>query len=107
MNKAALIALAERCEKASGPDRKLDDALYPGRIGTKEPRIPRYSGSIDAAMTLLPKGFTLDIDATAPEMGVDATLHGQGRVKIKGSGDTIPLALCSAALRAISKGEGE
>jgi hypothetical protein len=61
-----LIALAERCEAATGPDRELDIAMLP-LIGLSLERVggfydsnnhavplPRFSASLDAAMTLAP-----------------------------------------------------
>jgi hypothetical protein len=81
--KPSLLELAERCEKAAGPDRDLDIALalaqpnrffnagpyYEGaadRIGVIQPDgtrslpgqgpdmlVPRYTASLDAAMTLV------------------------------------------------------
>ncbi len=51
-----LLELAERCEKASGSDRTLDDlivdvALFEDEIGDRDPT-PRFTTSLDAAMTL-------------------------------------------------------
>ena len=84
---AELLDLAERCEKATGPDRELDvtialaqpDRFFnagpqydgaPDSIGTIDPSdgsqsipgnahdmlVPRYTSSLDAAMTLVPEG---------------------------------------------------
>lgn len=69
-----LIELAERVERATGPDRELDRAVAEAlgwtricsipsgymavRPGEKvEYRLPKFSRSMDAAMTLAPKGF--------------------------------------------------
>ena len=55
--RTALTALIERLEKATGPDRKIDDALHEL---TPKPRVVeplKYTRSIDAALTLVPAGF--------------------------------------------------
>jgi hypothetical protein len=112
-----LLKLAERCEQATGPDRELDAAAHTATTGF-EPRIggigwakgelvvplcpgwgplPRYTASLDAAMTLVPEGWlwARDIDcifclyppeSTSPEIGFHS--------------ERAALALCAAALRA-------
>lgn len=111
-------------EKAEGPSRKLDEAivvsLYPraqfrtdeGYIDpivfhaeplvTQKAMLPRYTASIDAALTLVPDGMewsltTLYGEATA-EVGLNNTtgMHSTGRRK----DGNVAIALCIAALRA-------
>ena len=116
--------LAERCEQATGPDRELDclivetfgwKRIAKGRLFFREiwwergndrlwlPQIPKLTVSLDAAMTLVPEGWErFDVDATAPELGIDWTLHGPMKDEAKGTADTPALALCAAALRAIA-----
>lgn len=61
MDKATLIALAERVEKAQGPDRELD-AEIAAATGTAVKRdwdadwAPHYCASLDAAAALVPEG---------------------------------------------------
>ena len=84
----ALLALAERCEAATGVDRGLDadiaramgwrfaaeghpigDTWYnPARRAFP---LPRYTANLDAAMTLVPEGA---------QFYVDSGLHGRGRL---------------------------
>lgn len=64
--------LIERLERASGPDRGLDGEIYcldpvvaplwpHWTLFQREELTPRYTGSLDAAMTLLPEGTYLQI----------------------------------------------
>lgn len=80
----ALIELAERCEKATGPDRELDqelfDLLWPLRslngltwreggtrgILTSDALTPRYTSSLDAAMSLVPEGWLIEKQGEYP-----------------------------------------
>jgi hypothetical protein len=88
MNGETLLALAERVEKASGPDRELDAEIwvrihhpeyrFPGEVVNRRPsdwqeaagrfnhdgyggeyQRPAYTSSLDAAMTLLPPTLRL------------------------------------------------
>jgi hypothetical protein len=69
-----LEQLALRCEGASGPDRELDALIFASTLDLTNTRIasiedwaaeavrgkwnwPRYTASIDAAMTLVPEGW--------------------------------------------------
>jgi hypothetical protein len=92
MTKAEIIALAERCEGAEGPDRELDANIYqalhphmhpikalpvgrffnPSRISERiaaqyitsgTALAPYYTASLDAAMTLVPSGFLWTMDS--------------------------------------------
>lgn len=124
--KAALLALAERCER-EGPSRELDSAIYrdavapwrnvawlEGRQIIQKPDgtwerwpPPHYTTSIDAAVTLVPEGWCISLGSTC-QGHWRAKLHqcGEGRgaqahqdyynPHIKSG----PLALCAAALRA-------
>lgn len=118
-----LLELAERCEQAEGPDRELDALIHcahdPGyRIvrwatiafvsgnGGHATNPINYSGSLDAAMTLVPEGWNgnLGFIPTRPRYWVelarpehDPLLVGKysGR-----SNHSAALALCAAAFRA-------
>lgn len=74
-----IVGLAERCEKAEGPDRELDkaivlalkpEAMFQTDDGYDEPIVfhaepvvrwkhvlPRFTASVDAALTLVPEGW--------------------------------------------------
>jgi hypothetical protein len=84
---AGLLALAERCEQATGPDRELDalvyiatsfptwrlqtdcepfpDAVEVGRIQGGDSfswrESPAFTASLDAAMTLVPEGAIWEV----------------------------------------------
>lgn len=116
-NPTTLLALAERCEQAAGPDRELDAeiavALFGGEIiwktanwtmdsyparrvqnsdyigGYQNAAIPVYTESLDAAVTLVPEGCGWMVMGNASKVGVWPS-HGA----------TPALALCAAALRA-------
>jgi hypothetical protein len=108
-----LLALAERCEQAAGPDRELDAeiALAAGwerkwndsdkphgwywRRGDyswtaeMEGIPPNYTASLDAAVTLVPEGCGWMVMGNAAKVG-----------RWPSRGATPALALCAAALRA-------
>src|SRR5882724_6994373 len=105
--------LAERCERATGPLRELELGIHETLFGrgyttnwfqTDGSRVPRYTTSLDAAMTLVPEGASF-------EVGVSDGLHG---ASVSFDSDNMPnatiaanpaLALCAAALRATLKEE--
>lgn len=126
-----LVALAERCEKATGPDRELDEDIaravgfvpwggrrmfstapsygftYRNPTGDYVGAPPYYTGSIDAAMTLVPDGCFCDtqsilrgtaiFDKPKAWAQVEQT---SGPVIETSACATLPLALSAAALRA-------
>lgn len=93
-----LIELAERCEKAEGPDRELDLCImrYAENIGGAAENAKHYTASIDAALTLVPEGLQFYLSrgdyATAATVGREQEWHATAA--------TPALALCAAALRA-------
>ena len=128
-----LKELAERAESATGPDRELDGLIavavnhgsLPGavKIAPEDEttrrrgwvlhtfngrrswhQAPRFTASIDAAMTLVPEGLVWNV---MTDFGLPgrARLWGSvlpGQVKDRGwsaDGATPALALCAAALR--------
>jgi len=121
-----LLELAKRCEAATGPDRELDaeiaralghkikpqtsnytmemfyaiewQAPHP-YAGMKEP-CPAWTASLDAALTLVPKGWTRSVDATAPECGIKVELYPPTGGGVSSDHAEEPLATCAAALRA-------
>lgn len=60
---ATLLALAERVEALSGPDREVDakiaDAIHwdDPIVYEDDPRLLAFTASLDAAMTLVPEGW--------------------------------------------------
>ncbi len=123
-----LLALADRCERAKGPDRELDERIGMA-IGLKRTmrvgheclgndrvvRIlcPAYSTSLDAAMTLVPKDCLAmvrhlwDGDNRAGQAVLNSYVSSREEAdgKMWAAGfiavsATPALALCAAALRA-------
>lgn len=109
--------LIDRLEKATGPDRELDEAIAcasdPGShcaiycIGDDSPvwfrtkggkiDLPYFTASLDAAMTLVPDGRHWFVGSVIDGSGFVSHLDQQG----KSSKATIPaIALCIAALKA-------
>lgn len=121
-----MLELAERCEKATGPDCELDKAIAEAfgwrfrRPGVKGMEIafsrdgvarktPRPTASIDAALTLVPEGCCVDMrrfdggsEGFVQIRSTDATpddADDELYVETEHCA-TLPLALCAAALRA-------
>ena len=108
--------LIERIEGAEGPSRELDAEIALTQGWSELPgdnwcgpegqiAVPRYTASLDAAMSLVPEGMQWRVDShhniagvfeypTDPETGPYCVEH-------EGEGLTPALALCAAALRAI------
>jgi hypothetical protein len=112
-NPATLLALADRCEQAAGPDRELDNAIlsalgysWRGMAYCHNDDNHVLKGStfftkiLDAAVTLVPEGWTwARYYSGAAECG---TLNGPGGSILfeRGQGISTALSLCAAALRA-------
>lgn len=110
--------LIARLENATGPDRSIDDAIFELAHGRKrgrstfeqyEPseRLPEYTGSIDAALTLVPEGYTWiagdgGIMAGEPnDLRYGAIVFTEpGPEQEAASGSNPAIALCIAALKA-------
>jgi len=113
---SALLELAERCEKAPGPDRELWDldraikAALEGReyisfqddlANRRGTTPPRWTTSLDAAMTRVPEGWGKSVtDADNEQDAIAELWHGDGEGHSHARAKTWPLALCAAALRA-------
>lgn len=117
-DKAKLLALALRCEQATGPDRELDAQIAPvqglrvvdeghpiGRmcyddIGSAQ-LMPRYTASLDSAMTLVPEGWGFSVRRLC-----DGRSSATAYAPCTGNGlfhaATPALALTAAALRALA-----
>jgi hypothetical protein len=127
-----LEALAARCEAGTGPDRGLDAAIgvtvggfflgeprYPGaerrygyvdsegsRVepgnGAADSLIPQYTGSLDAAVKLVPEGWTWSIPGFVKpwwDCRVVRIADGMVSLPLPQHCETPPLAICAAALR--------
>lgn len=107
--------LAARVEAATGGDRMLNfriDVLVndrPDRVPSNtelahDIYTPRFTDSIDAALSLVPKGWFPLLDWTdAPEGNYYAELFGPGDTPlIRSRAKAMTLALCAAALRSLS-----
>jgi hypothetical protein len=104
-----IIALAERCEKATGPDRLLGaqihtaidgrpcsfDSKFDCWVGGGGLNVPLYTASLDAAMTLVPEGWGYSICPTSALLTRSTSDHG-----VMARAATPALALTAAALRA-------
>lgn len=117
-DKAMLLELATRCEKAAGPDSETDIAIHtatsgfpPRNGGVGWPKgalivpafpgwqlLPAYTASLDAAMTLVPKGHCFS--ARKDFDGCIAFAWRDIPTGIRGEAATPALALCAASLRA-------
>ena len=97
--------LIRKLEAATGPDRSLDEAIFV--IAKYEPseKLPAYTASIDAALTLVPEGWLRYV--ADDENGVHACVW-QKRMPWQGGkiqagclkAATPAIALCIAALKA-------
>lgn len=87
--------LIERLKQATGPDPELDYDIQCEMDGRGKP--PAYTGSFDAALTLVPRGVwwrcSCDIDLTPT-----AVVGGSQYAEV---GATPAIALCIAALKAL------
>lgn len=98
-DRQTLLELAKRCEKASGRlyaiERDIADAL-------DLPGIPKnYTGSLDAAMTLVPADYLWTVGSTGTQW---AFVWGDDEWdrKRRAAAATPALALTAAALRALA-----
>ena len=115
IDRTALLALAERCKQAAGPDRELDaeidDFMLKHGPETDRIRNPRYvlpyTASLDAALTLVQEGceWLRKSPQTMTVYRVPDDLKEWAR-HIDARGATDALALCAAALRARAAAHG-
>lgn len=126
-SKRALSDLIARLEKATGPDRKLDCAIYKF-LGAKPPSkkhplywiapgnttqhyeslIRCYTASIDAALDLVPEGWSVDLVQHRGNIGNVARVYNDGLsdepLFICHATKPLAIALCIAALKARATG---
>jgi hypothetical protein len=104
-----LLALAERCEQAAGPDRVLDAEILCAIYGFtihKENRCvnssswDRVTGSLDAAVTLVPEGWDFCISKGWDEECAVSLAPANKVTEVISTSTTPALALCAAALQA-------
>ncbi len=112
----ALLALAERCEAATGADREIDAKLagifshsvesddgdfWWGAHDSLPVRVPAFTASLDAALTLVPEGWQWVVSQQLgqPFAGCGGSPTG-GWLAWHVDAATPALALCAAALRA-------
>lgn len=137
-------ALADRCEKAEGPDREIDKAIHSlidpehvaymdrelerltdviTRMGTEAAKhrlpglpdhtntSPRYTGSVDAAIRLVPDDLMWTMDSwSRSQWSAGIWRHQKGWLVHSGIDDQFrspALALTAASLRAIIKLEAD
>ena len=119
MNNADLLKLAASCEQARGPDRELDAAICKA-LGWKtwertdgKPweaqniergwfNMPAFTASLDAAMTLVPEGWSVALHAHSENENRACVYYGLAAETFSYAA-TPALALCAAALRASSE----
>lgn len=117
-SRAGLLALATRCEAANGPDRELDIAVQiaigghyathhgvPVECDSAGVEVPRYSASLDAALSLAqPPGSPLWTWTVNGRESSDHSIYFAEITKpsseYQGRGRTPALALTAASLRA-------
>lgn len=100
-----LTALIEWCQKATGPDRDLDDAIS-SVVNTD---VRSYTASLDAALPgeLIGKMLYSHVTGRFLASHFERTPGGEDDFWIDGTGATEPLARRAAALRARLAKEGE
>ena len=114
-----LLELAERCEKATGPDQELDRAIqlairkpvpsdkWTGRDAILPQKPRHYTASLDTAMTLVPEGQESGIIHEAwSRLSDAAALHVRFWKAEDGSyAQALARFVTAAALRARASGE--
>ena len=103
-----LADLIARLERAEGPDCELDCAIY-AFVFVAQDNPPPYTGSVDAALTLVPEGVEEVRLQINKEVGCsNATMDPDTFVgeTVVGTANHPALALCIAALRAREAGNG-
>lgn len=106
MDRDELLALADRCEAATGADTELDALIYMRADAENGSFETRYTASLDAAMTLVEvdEYWRLGNDGEGPDPAdFKATVTSHDGVADMHFHDAVAatpaLALCAAALR--------
>lgn len=107
--------LIDKLNAAAGPDQALDleiaravGAVTLHKVEADEPAVesaPRYTGSLDAAVTLIPEGYFWlaghGRDSPHEPLGGAQVIDPESDEDIgEGEASTVPLAICIAALSA-------
>ena len=116
MTRSELLALAARVDVATGADRMIDEAISPalGWLAPKPPLrswrtpqgyrasdgVPRYTASLDAALTLVPEGWDWAVTKGFGESALAAASPANSVATVETQAATPALALTAAALRA-------
>lgn len=127
MDRAALVELADACERASGSCRALDGkiasaqgwqrihSIVGGAMGTKPgdrnpTRIPKFTASLNAAMSLCPEGKESELlHEACVRLGRERALHIRlWKREVDGDyAQALALFVCAASLRALAVQGGE
>lgn len=100
--------LIVKLEKLPGPDAQIDDAIQELCVprGLQTIQAPRYTKSIDDAMTLVPEGWNRRLSETDAGKWWSELREGYetsyNRVALASNAPSPAIALCIAALRALS-----
>jgi hypothetical protein len=102
-----LLELAERCEKATGDDASLDHDIWiavgrPAEYLVRDLKLdpPDYTVSLDSAMTLVSKGWSVALHAHSDDQSRASVYSGNPAAHDFRYAATPALALCAASLRA-------
>lgn len=97
-----MTALSSRVEALEGADQGMDAliALALGITGDPEGYPPAFTASLDAALSLLPKGCELDWEVNTFPIGKRSQCARVGPGRIQANAATPALALTAAALKA-------
>jgi hypothetical protein len=121
-NKSALLELASRCEAAEKADEMLDSDIWhavgrPNEYLVRDLKLdpPDYTASLDAAIRLVPEGWSVGLGDLRGRDPVVWRAHLRDhndpdemkRQWVEGHAVTPALALTAAALRALAKEKGE
>lgn len=94
-SQVSLTELAERCEKAGGPEFAIDCKIEALIFDNHQGMMRSFTSSIDAAMTLPPEGRAALVLEQAIERCLLAVSHKSGLFLRR-----LPQFVCAAALRA-------
>jgi len=124
-----LLALAVRCEEATGAEQKIDAAIgrvlgipakaknvykrshYPRILIRVDEKYPKFTASLDAAMTLLPQDPWVEVKGPRKYLNIPSPVPNKWSAHVTqwghpddamGWAATPALALCAASLRAIA-----